>query len=208
MLFFAAGSGLAWFCLRRLLTRRERQRQQLLNEYIAEQEELNAAAEELLDFLVDIVNAAAISGDSEYLLAKRLHLILSTNRGEGKSLRAVFTRLADFCGHADAERDPRILEIDFGEWEMMLFDEITDPHLQEWYADHINIRVTGGESFMMQYLRVSNFLDELRGKPWKRVAVFAHGGVLVAARVYAGLVTPGDAFATLPPFGGLVRIAL
>lgn len=97
MLFFAAGSGLAWFCLRRLLTRRERQRQQLLNEYIAEQEELNAAAEELLDFLVDIVNAAAISGDSEYLLAKRLHLILSTNRGEGKSLRAVFTRLADFC---------------------------------------------------------------------------------------------------------------
>lgn len=118
------------------------------------------------------------------------------------------TRLAAYCGYADAERDPRILEIDFGEWEMMLFDDITDPHLQEWYADHINTPVTGGESFMQQYQRVSRFLDELKEKPWNRVAVFAHGGVLVSAQVYAGMVTPEAAFAALPPFGGLVRITL
>ena len=118
------------------------------------------------------------------------------------------TRLADFCGYPDAERDPRILEIDFGEWEMKRFDEITDPHLQDWFADHIHTPVTGGESFIQQYERVSRFLDELRNKPWRRVAVFAHGGVLVAAQVYAGLVTPGDAFAALPPFGGLIRIEL
>ena len=118
------------------------------------------------------------------------------------------TRLAAFCGYPDAERDPRILEIDFGEWEMMLFDDISDPHLQERYADHIHTPVTGRESFMMQYQRVSNFLDELRGKPWRRVAVFAHGGVLVSAQVYAGLVTPEAAFAALPPFGGLIQIML
>jgi alpha-ribazole phosphatase len=118
------------------------------------------------------------------------------------------TRLAAFCGYPDAEHDARILEIDFGEWEMMLFDDISDPHLQAWYADHINTPVTGGESFMQQYARVSRFLDELRTKPWHRVAVFAHGGVLVSAQVYAGLVTPEAAFAALPPFGGLVRITL
>ena len=118
------------------------------------------------------------------------------------------TRLAAFCGFADAERDPRILEIDFGEWEMKLFDEITDPHLQDWFADHLHTPVTGGESFMQQYQRVSAFLDELRTRPWKRVAVFAHGGVLVSAQVYAGLVTPEEAFSALPPYGGLVRLAL
>ncbi len=118
------------------------------------------------------------------------------------------TRLAAYCGYADAERDPRILEIDFGEWEMMLFDDITDPHLQVWYADHIHTPTQGGESFMQQYMRVSNFLDGLRQKPWRRVAVFAHGGVLVAAQVYAGLVTPEEAFAALPPYGGIVRINL
>ena len=118
------------------------------------------------------------------------------------------TRLADYCGYPDAERDPRILEIDFGEWEMKLFDEITDPHLQDWFADHLHTPVTGGESFMQQYQRVSAFLDELRTRPWKRVAVFAHGGVLVSAQVYAGLVTPEEAFSALPPYGGLVRLAL
>ena len=118
------------------------------------------------------------------------------------------TRLAAFCGYADAIRDPRLLELDFGEWELKPFDQITDPHLQKWFADHIHTPVTGGESFMQQYLRVSDFLDELRQRPWNRVAVFAHGGVLVSAQVYAGLVTVEDAFGALPPFGGLVRITL
>lgn len=118
------------------------------------------------------------------------------------------TRLAEFCGHADAERDERILEINFGAWEMKMFDNIDDPHLQEWYADHINVPVTDGESFMMQYHRVSSFLNELKSKPWGRVAVFAHGGVLVSALLYAGQVKPDEAFAALPPFGGIIRIEL
>ena len=118
------------------------------------------------------------------------------------------TRLAAFCGYADAERDPRLMEINFGEWEMKRFDDITDPHLQEWYADHIHTPVTGGESFMQQYDRVSRFLDELRHQPWRRVVIFAHGGVLVAAQVYTGQVTPADAFSALSPFGGLVKIQL
>ncbi|MBR5736172.1 MAG: alpha-ribazole phosphatase family protein [Bacteroidales bacterium] len=118
------------------------------------------------------------------------------------------TRLAEYCGYPHAVRDRRILEIDFGEWEMKLFDEIDDPHLQEWFADHINTPVTGGESFMMQYLRVSDFLEELRLKPYRRVVVFAHGGVLVSALIHAGLVNPDEGFAALPPYGGIVRIEL
>ena len=118
------------------------------------------------------------------------------------------TRLAAFCGYADAERDARLMELNFGEWEMMPFDEITDPQLQLWFADHIHTPVTGGESFMQQCQRVSRFLDELRQQPWRRAAVFAHGGVLVAAQVYAGIVTPEEAFSVLPPFGGIVRINL
>ena len=116
------------------------------------------------------------------------------------------TRLAAFCGYPDAERDPRIMEIHFGEWEMQPFDQIIDPNLQRWFADHIHTPVTGGESFMQQCERVGRFLDDLRKKPWRRVVVFAHGGVLVAARVYAGLVTPEEAFADLPPFGGLIKL--
>ena len=46
-----------------------------------------------------------------------------------------------------------------------VIDRNDDPRLQEWYADYLNVAATGGESFAMQYRRVSDFLDELKGKP-------------------------------------------
>ena len=67
---------------------------------------------------------------------------------------------------------------------------------------------TGGESFAMQYQRVSHFLDELKAKPYQRVAVFAHGGVLICAQIYAGVIKPEEAFDALTPYGGIIRITL
>lgn len=117
-------------------------------------------------------------------------------------------RLAEFCGYPDAERDKRIMEINFGSWEMKPFDSNNDPRLQEWYADYLNVAATGGESFAMQYQRVSLFLDELREKSYRRVAVFAHGGVLICAQIYAGTLKVEEAFSALTPYGGIVRINL
>lgn len=96
-LFFLAGTGLSFFIFRRQFLRTERKRQRLLIDYLSEQEQLNATAHELLSFLVEIVNASARSGESEYLLAKRLNLILTSGKGEGRTLRKMFMRLADFC---------------------------------------------------------------------------------------------------------------
>ena len=118
------------------------------------------------------------------------------------------TRLAEFCGYGEAERDNRLMEINFGEWEMQLFEEISDPRIQEWYADYLNVPATGGESFMILHQRVCAFLEELRQKPWRRVVIFAHGGVLLSAQVYAGLIKPEEAFDHQPPHGGIVSIQL
>lgn len=116
------------------------------------------------------------------------------------------TRLAEFCGYGDAERDARLMEINFGEWEMQRFEEITDPHIRQWYADYLNVPATGGESFMMLHTRVCSFLDELLTRPWQRVAIFTHGGVILSAQVYAGLIHPEEAFNHQPPHGGIVSI--
>lgn len=117
-------------------------------------------------------------------------------------------RLATYCGYPDAEQDKRIMEINFGNWEMKPFEQNDDPRLQEWYADYINVATTGGESFAMQYRRVSSFLDELREKPYQRVALFAHGGVLICAQLYAGILKIEDAFNALTPYGGIIHIHL
>ena len=49
----------------------------------------------LIEFLSDIANAAALSGENEYLLAKRLDRILSSPRGEGRTIKDQFFCLAD-----------------------------------------------------------------------------------------------------------------
>lgn len=118
------------------------------------------------------------------------------------------TRLAEYCGYKNAIRDERIMELNFGEWEMQKFDEICDPRLQEWYNDYYHVAATGGESFMMQLQRVSEFLDEVRSKGYERIAVFAHGGVLLCAQIYAGTLTKEEAFGALTPYGGIVRLTL
>lgn len=117
------------------------------------------------------------------------------------------TRLAAYCGFPDAERDDRLKEMYMGEWEMQRFDEITDPRIQEWYQDYLRVRTTGGESFMDVLARVSDFLDHL-DRTSGPVLIFAHGGVLVAAQVYAGKVRLEDAMQALPPYGGMVEIDL
>ena len=95
-----------------------------------------------------------------------------------------------------------------GEWEMQLFDEITDPYIEEWYNDYMHLPTKGGEGFPQIYERVAAFLDELKTKDYQRVAVFAHGGVLICAGLYGRLFTEEDAWDHLVPYGGIQKIEI
>lgn len=117
-------------------------------------------------------------------------------------------RLAEACGYPDAIRDKRLMELDFGAWEMQRYDEIQDPRLQLWYEDYLHVPATGGESFIDQLRRVSLFMDELRVRPFQKVAVFTHGGVIACAQVYAGNATPEEAFRYVPGYGEIVDMVL
>ena len=59
-----------------------------------------------------------------------------------------------------------------------------------------------------QYRRVGQFLDELRKEPYTRVAIFAHGGVLSCAQLYAETLKAEEGFDALTPYVGIVRINL
>lgn len=117
-------------------------------------------------------------------------------------------KLAAYCGYPTPTVDARLMEMNMGQWEMQLYDEIQDPHLQAWYQDYMHLPTTGGEAFPNLRARVASFLDQLRQQEYERVAVFAHGGVLVAAGLYAGLYTEENAWDHLVPFGGLITIEL
>ena len=117
-------------------------------------------------------------------------------------------KLAAFCGFPDATTDDRLKEMNMGDWEMQRYDDISDPYIEQWYQDYLHLPTPNGEGFPQQYARVSAFLDELRHKNYRRVAVFAHGGVLVCAGVYGGLFSLEDSWSHLVPYGGIQRIIL
>lgn len=116
-------------------------------------------------------------------------------------------RLADYCGYPDAIRDDRIKELNFGEWEMKSWHELSDdPRSKEWFNNWTNTPTPGGESFNDQYKRVAAFLDEMKQSAYQRICVFAHGGVLTNARVYAGEYGPEKAFENIPAYGEIIKL--
>ncbi|MDL2278509.1 alpha-ribazole phosphatase [Parabacteroides sp. OttesenSCG-928-G07] len=117
------------------------------------------------------------------------------------------SRLAAYCGFPEAEREDRIKELNFGDWEMVSFESLSeDPRSKPWFEDWINTCAPNGESLMDQYKRVSEFLDEIRKSGLNRVCLFAHGGVLTCARIYAGEYEMKEAFLKMPPYGAVVRL--
>ena len=97
-------------------------------------------------------------------------------------------RLANYCGFPEAEREDRIKEA--------------------WFKDWVNNPTPNGESLQDQYDRVSDFLNELRKSGLQKVCLFAHGGVLTCARVYAGEYPLQDAFKNVPSYGAIVKLVL
>ena len=83
-------------------------------------------------------------------------------------------RLAAFCGYPDAIADERLKEMNMGEWEMQRFDDISDPYIEEWYADYMHLPTPGGESFPMQYRR-----EERGGVMVKRLVSSVHNLIFI-----------------------------
>lgn len=118
-------------------------------------------------------------------------------------------RLATYCGYPDAIQEDRIKEISFGEWEMKSWEELSaDLRSVAWFEDWLHVPTPGGESLSDQYSRVSSFLDEIRKSGLQKVCLFAHGGVLTCARVYAGEYELKDAFKNVPTYGAIIKLQL
>lgn len=118
------------------------------------------------------------------------------------------SKLAAYCGYPQPRLDNRLKEMHMGRWEMQHYDDIDDMYLEDWYNDYMNLPTPDGEGFRDVYQRVSEFLDELKTKPYQRVAIFAHGGVLICAGLYAGLFEMKGAWDHLAPYGGIERIVI
>tara|TARA_B100001179_G_scaffold224937_1_gene204232 strand:- start:552 stop:1085 length:534 start_codon:yes stop_codon:yes gene_type:complete len=95
------------------------------------------------------------------------------------------------------QTDPRLSEIDFGNWEMQPWDNIPRDEIDLWASDVENARPHGGESVAQLMQRVKSYLADVAGKPGNVLAV-SHLGV---ARVIAAILGYPEPFELTLDFG-------
>ena len=93
------------------------------------------------------------------------------------------TRLAQSFGEFDA--DARLLEYDFGDWEMQAWDDIDQTLLDSWMQDFVNQRPPNGETVIEMRARVDEFLERAHNVFRLRTAM-AHRSVRPASPLRQG----------------------
>src|SRR2546422_7055374 len=97
--------------------------------------------------------------------------------------------LADAIGSVVPACDARLMEMDFGVWEMCRWEAIPRAEIDAWAADLARYRPGGGESVLQMAQRVSAFYGDLLQQRPSSAIVVCHAGTmrLLMARQRGGL---------------------
>ncbi|MES2742762.1 MAG: histidine phosphatase family protein [Pseudomonadota bacterium] len=87
--------------------------------------------------------------------------------------------------------DPRLVEMDFGRWEMRAWDDIARAEIDAWADDVAGYRPGGGETVLEVASRVSAFYADVRQAGIGSAIVLCHAGTMrLLAACHAGLAPP------------------
>lgn len=105
------------------------------------------------------------------------------------------------------EEDKRLMEMNFGDWEMKNWDNIPPEQLNPWMEDFVNIRVLNGESFVDLHERTGNFLAEQKTKKINSpIIIVTHAGVIRSFLCHYSSLPLKDAFQNKVDFGQVIKI--
>ena len=106
--------------------------------------------------------------------------------------------------------DDRLMEMNFGTWEMMNWQEISKSNkAQNWFNDYVNVKCPGGESFMDLYNRAKDFLTMLKKQnQFKHPLVVTHAGIIRSACCFLGNTNLKESFDLNIGFGELKTFQL
>jgi len=118
--------------------------------------------------------------------------------------------LANYLSDANYQTDSRLMEMNFGEWELQNWDAISPETINPWMNDFVNVKVPSGESFTELYNRVVDFITgELQQlNPSKPIVLVTHAGVIRSILCKITNLPLRDAFNNKIDFGSVIKIEL
>ena len=117
-------------------------------------------------------------------------------------------RFAKHLHVADVRVDPRLTELNFGDWELLPWDAIDTQEFDFWATDVVNRRCPGGESYQEQFLRATAFWDECAAEAEKYECVFVvtHSGFIRALLAYVLEIPLENSLRLGLDFGSVTKI--
>ncbi|MFH6944548.1 alpha-ribazole phosphatase [Flavobacterium sp. FlaQc-50] len=107
------------------------------------------------------------------------------------------------------QEDKRLMEMNFGDWEMKSWNDILPEQLNPWMEDFVTVHATNGESFIELHDRTGVFLSEqISKKAEQPIIVVTHAGVIRSLLCHHTSLPLKDAFQNKVDFGQVVKINL
>lgn len=124
-------------------------------------------------------------------IAARLRTQLPADLAIVSSPSSRCLRLAEALGPCDT--DARLMEIDFGEWELARYDDIPRSLIDAWAAAPLHFRPPGGETAAEMAARATAAARDWRARTAPRpLLIVSHGGPLRAIAGQARQLAPAD----------------
>lgn len=109
----------------------------------------------------------------------------------------------------DYKEDKRLMEMDFGDWEMKNWNKISQDDLNPWMEDFVNICIPNGESFIDLHQRVTDFMkNEILTKTSQTAIIVAHAGVIRSILCLLNSLPLKDAFQNKVGFGQVIKVKI
>lgn len=102
--------------------------------------------------------------------------------------------------------DQRLMEVNFGDWELKPWDSINENELNIWMGDFVNVAPPKGESYVQLNERVNKAFDTIINDSEKDKIIIAHGGVIRALIARLLQTNLKDSFSIKIPYGHVVKL--
>lgn len=104
--------------------------------------------------------------------------------------------------------DERLMELDFGKWELKNWNDIPKKEITPWMEDFVNVQVPNGESYLDLFARVLEFYKEIILNKTDQLILVTHGGVIRSLLAYLTKTDLKDSFDIKVTYGQVSKIVL
>jgi alpha-ribazole phosphatase len=143
----------------------------------------------------DIGLAATFSSELEAIKVKLAGISpVAVYSSPAKRCSMLATQLADNWRCNPIIVDPRLKELNFGQWELQDWNNIAQEDIERWGNSFVNQAPPEGETFQELHVRAQHFLNDLRATSDQTAVAITHAGFIRALLLEAMRLPLAEAF--------------